>query len=205
MKLKWTYNYLYGAGGHAKVIRDIVEANGKTVKALIDDDESINKFQELPVIHSALNIFPIIISIGNNRTRKEVVEKLNNIGIYEFDSAIYPSNLISKRAIINEGSVVMQGVIIQSEVTIGKHCIINSGSSIDHDCVIGDYVHISPHATLCGSVEVGEGSWIGAEAVVVQGIKIGKWCTIGAGSVVIKDIPDGAVAYGNPCKIRMEN
>ena len=33
-------------------------------------------------------------------------------------------------------------------------------------------------------------------------MKIGRWCTIGAGSVVVSDIPDGALAYGNPCRVK---
>jgi acetyltransferase-like isoleucine patch superfamily enzyme len=28
---------------------------------------------------------------------------------------------------------------------------------------------------------------------------------IGAGSIVTKDIPDGVIAYGNPCKVIREN
>ena len=78
---------------------------------------------------------------------------------------------------------------------------MNTSASIDHDNVLGDFVHISPHATLCGEVEVGEGTWIGAGTVVKQCVKIGKWSIIGAGSVVVNDIPDGVLAYGNPCKI----
>jgi acetyltransferase EpsM len=64
---------------------------------------------------------------------------------------------------------------------------------------------VSPHATLCGNVSVGEGTWIGAGAIVIPGVKIGKNSIIGAGSVVVKDIPDGVVAYGNPCKVIREN
>jgi acetyltransferase EpsM len=54
---------------------------------------------------------------------------------------------------------------------------------------------------LCGTVKVGEGTLIGARAIVIPGKKIGKWVTIGAGSVVVKDIPDYAVAVGNPARV----
>lgn len=102
---------------------------------------------------------------------------------------------------IGEGSVVMQGSILQSCCQTGKHCIVNTGAAIDHECILEDYVHVSPHATLCGNVEVGEGSWIGAGAVINPGVKIGKWTIIGSGSVVCKDIPDGVTACGSPCRI----
>ena len=118
----------------------------------------------------------------------------------EFGYAIHPLSIVSELADIGEGSVVMQGSIIQVCAQVGRHCIINTGASVDHECVIEDYVHISPHSTLCGNVSVGEGSWIGAGTTVIPGVKIGKWSVIGAGSVVTKDIPDHVLAAGNRCK-----
>lgn len=189
--------YLYGASGHAKVIIDILRANNEIVEALFDDNEMIHHLLNYPVLHSSETRGPLIISIGDNSVRRKIAEKLN----VDFCSAFHPSSIISERAEIGEGTVVMQGAIIQSCVNVGKHCIINTGASVDHDCKIEDYVHISPHATLCGNVTVGEGTWIGAGTVVIPGVKIGKWCTVGAGSVVTKNLPDNVLAVGNRCKI----
>ena len=62
-----------------------------------------------------------------------------------------------------------------------------------------------PRSTLCGNVHVGNDSQVCAGSVVIQGIHIGSNTTVGAGSVVVKDVPDGVVAYGNPCKVVREN
>lgn len=191
--------YLYGAGGHAKVILDILEAQGYEVTGVVDDNPALTEFMGKPVLHGVKEVSPVIISIGINGTRRKVVEKLNPTTVY--CTAIHPSAIVSPHATIEEGTVVMQGAIVQTGTQIGKHCIINTGASVDHDCMLENFVHISPHATLCGDVKVGEGTWIGAGAVVIQGIRIGKNCVIGAGSVVCKDVPDGVKAYGNPCKI----
>ena len=191
--------YLYGAGGHAKVILDILEAQGYEVTGVVDDNPALTEFMGKPVLHGVKEVSPVIISIGINGTRRKVVEKLNPTTVY--GTAIHPIAIVSPHATIEEGTVVMQGAIVQTGTQIGKHCIINTGASVDHDCVLENFVHISPHATLCGDVKVGEGTWIGAGAVVIQGIRIGKNCVIGAGSVVCKDVPDGVKAYGNPCKI----
>lgn len=193
--------YLYGASGHAKVIIDILNASGIEVEALFDDDVSIKELLSIPVKHQWNGESPIVVSVGNNHSRKQIAEKLK----CEFATVTHPTAVVSPHAAIGEGTVIMQGAIIQSDVTMGRHCILNTGASIDHECIIGDYVHISPQATLCGNVQVGEGAWIGASAVVIPGVKIGKWCTIGAGSVVVSDIPDGAIAYGNPCRIKSYN
>ncbi len=189
--------YLYGASGHAKVIMDILAANSIRVKALVDDNVILNELHSVPVIHSANGCSPFIISIGNNKIRKSIAERLDTV----FTKAVHPSAIISPYAQIDVGTVVMQGAIIQADTRIGKHCIINTSATVDHDCVIEDYVHISPNASLCGNVCVGEGTQIGVGAVVVPGVKIGKWSLICAGSVVTKDIPDNCVAGGNRCEI----
>ncbi len=53
-------------------------------------------------------------------------------------------------------------------------------------------------------VHIGDNVWIGANAVIVPGVNIGKGSVIGAGSVVTKDIPENAVAAGNPCRVLRE-
>ena len=189
--------YLYGASGHAKVIIDILEASGVRVDGLIDDNPSVNRLQGYPVRHTFAGESPFIISIGNNKIRKLVAERLQA----SYGKAIHPSAILSPTAKIGDGTVVMQGAIIQADANVGKHCIINTGASVDHECVIGDYVHVSPHATLCGNVHVGEGSWIGAGTTIIPNLSVGKWCVIGAGSVITEDIPDHVLAFGNPCRI----
>lgn len=191
---------LFGASGHAKVIMDILRAQGQEVECLYDDAPHYDSIHGIPIFRANETTVdgPMIVSIGSNKFRKQVAERYK----VEYSKAIHPNAIISPSSKIGAGSVVMQGAIIQSDARIGKHCIINSGASVDHECQIEDYVHISPHATLCGNVHVGEGTWIGAGAIVIPGIKIGKWCTIGAGSVVLRDIPDGVTAYGNPCRIK---
>ncbi|MDE6515103.1 MAG: acetyltransferase [Bacteroidales bacterium] len=188
--------YLYGASGHAKVIIDILRANNIPIEALFDDDDSVNRIFDYPVLRSSEVRGPLIISIGNNEIRKNIAERLQ----VEFGKAFHPSAIISEEVRVEYGTVIMQGAIVQSSASIGKHCIVNTGASVDHDCRIGDYVHISPHATLCGNVTVGEGTWIGAGATIVPGVKIGAWSVIGAGAIVLKDIPSDCTAVGVPAR-----
>lgn len=194
--------YLYGAGGHAKVIMDLLQQNNIEVKGLVDDDPNINELSGKPVTHDARGLSPIIVSVGNCNTRKMLVERLSKQQAKPtFPIAIHPSAIVSPTATIGEGTVIMARAIVQTEAKIGKHCIINTNSSIDHECVIEDYVHIAPGCTFCGEIHIGEGSWIGTGTTIIQGIKIGKNCFIGAGSLVTSDIPDNSKAYGAPCRV----
>lgn len=195
--------YLFGASGHAKVIIDSLKASGKQISGLFDDNPDVKELLEYSVYGSfdqnRLGDEELIISVGLNHIRKKIVEKLPENTRY--GKAIHPSAIISEYASLGEGTVVMQGAIIQSSVSIGRHCIINTAASVDHDCIIDDFVHISPNATLCGAVSVGEGSQVGAGAVVIPGIKIGKWSLVGAGAVVMRDVPDNVLVLGNPARV----
>lgn len=192
--------HLYGAGGHAKVIIDIIQSLNNKVGLIYDDNPSISECLETSVVDTKEinNNVPLIISIGNNAIRKNIVEKLGNI---TYANAIAPSATFSNYTKIGTGNVVMQKVVVQASVIIGNHIIINTGATVDHDCIIEDFVHIAPGVNLCGNVHIGEGTLVGVGSVVIPGIKIGKWVTINAGSVITKDIPDNAIVAGNPCRI----
>lgn len=199
------YMYLYGAGGHSKVVTDILNSLGTEVIGMFDDNPANVRFKIMEVRDGIrllgagfpqLNA-PLIISVGHNVRRAEIASLIDA----NYGTAIHGTAIISAKATIGVGTVVLQGAIIQAGTKIGAHVLVNTAASIDHDNIIGDYAHISPHATLCGHVQVGEGTHIGAGAIVIPSIKIGKWCTIGAGAVVIRDIPDFATAVGNPAKV----
>lgn len=191
--------YLYGASGHGKVIAEIAEILRWNIIGFIDNNQQIQDIIGYKVYH----IIPketeyLIVSIGNNKIRKEITARLNP---FEYPVLVHPHAVLSSRVKVGEGTTVMAGVVVNSSSEIGKHCIINTNASIDHDCIIEAFVHLSPNVALAGNVFVGEGTHIGIGACVIQGIKIGKWCVIGAGSVIIKDIPDGTTVVGNPGRI----
>lgn len=188
--------YLFGAGGHGKVIKEILEAQGAVVEAFIDDDPAISQLDGLPVLHCADGLSPVIVSVGDNRSRKQIVGRLS----CAFGTAIHPSAIVSPSAKIGEGTVVMPGAIINAGAVIGRHCIVNTGASIDHECVLGDYCHIAPHASLCGRIDLGEGVLIGVGASIIPCMHVGDWAVVGAGSSLIFDLPAGCTAVGVPAR-----
>jgi sugar O-acyltransferase (sialic acid O-acetyltransferase NeuD family) len=199
------YMYLYGAGGHSKVITDILNSLNIQVIGMFDDNPTQARFQVMEIRNGRELLAsgfpqldaPLIICVGDNFRRSQIALAIDTI----YGKAIHSTAIVSKLATIGSGTVVLHGAIVQAGAKVGKHVLINTAASVDHDNIIGDYAHISPHATLCGHVEVGEGTHIGAGAVVIPSIRIGKWCKVGAGAVVIRDIPDFATAVGNPAKV----
>jgi acetyltransferase EpsM len=196
---------LYGASGHAKVVIEILEKSGISIDELFDDNPLIlNLCGYSCSLYSKAKILDrqLIISIGDNKTRKLVVEK---IGIINYGRAIDITSSISSRANIGDGSVVMPGAVINSGAVIGEHSILNTNASLDHDCILENFVHVSPGSSIAGNVAIGEGTHVGTGASIIPNIRIGKWCIIGAGSVIIKDVPDFAVVIGNPGRIIRTN
>ncbi len=185
---------IIGASGHAKVVADIIRANGDNLVGFLDDDSNKD------VLDSVKNIdkyrdYEFVIGIGNAEVREKISK--NNVKFY---TAIHPSAIISPSAMIGEGTVVMPNAVINADAKIGKHCIINTSSVVEHDDIIDDFAHISVGAKLGGIVKIGKSTWIGIGACVKQCISICTDCVIGAGAVVVNDITQSGTYVGVPAK-----
>lgn len=198
---------IIGAGGHAKVIADIIEKSGDEIIGFLDDKIEKNTIiiKDYKVIGDLNNRFTLAIAnsdyefitaIGDNKKREEISKSPN----LKFYTAIHPSAQIGLDVKIEEGTAIMANVCINSSARIGKHCIINTGAIIEHDNIIENYVHISPNATLGGTVKVGKLTHIGIGATVKNNVTICKNCIVGAGAVVVKNIEEEGTYVGMPAK-----
>ncbi len=193
---------LYGAGGHAKVIYDIILSNNMLLEYLVDDHPPADFFHHLEIFkpdESLLKDKKAIIAIGNGEIREKVAHKIKNL--CDFETLIHYSAFVSRFSEVGKGTVVMPQVCVNAEVKIGQHCIINTASVIEHDCVIEDYVHISPSVTLAGNIIIKKRAQIGIGTRIIQGVTVGEDAIIGAGAIIIEDVPAGATVVGNPGKI----
>lgn len=199
---------IIGAGGHAKVIADIIVKSGDRVYGFLDDNleigttianneqfKIIGKIEKINKLKENTNL-EFVIAIGDNTVRKNIAENYN----VKYYTAIHPSSIIALDVSIEEGTVVMANAVINTSAKIGRHCIVNTGVIIEHDNIIENYVHVSPNATLCGTVKIGECTHIGANATVKNNTEICNKCIIGAGALVIKNIKERGTYVGVPVK-----
>ena len=190
--------YLIGAGGHAKVIADILIQCGRPPVAFLDDAPQHNQLLGIAVIKGLELPEPdsaVIVAVGDNATRERIAQRYERFGV-----AIHPSAIVGRDAEIGPGSVVMAGAVINAGARVGSHCIVNTGAIVDHDCLISDFAHIAPGAMLGGNVRVGRGSMVGLGAKVIHGRGIGDHTIVGAGSTVVRDLPPCVVAVGSPAR-----
>jgi UDP-perosamine 4-acetyltransferase len=204
-----------GAGGHAKVLLDILlELEQYAVIGLLDSDpvmrgksvfgvSILGDDAELDTLIANNNITAFFLGVGAVKSlkhRRKLYEDAISKGLIPID-VIHPASHISSHALLGGGIAVMAGAIINASSRIGENVIINTGAIVEHDCLIGSHVHIATGARLAGGVAVGDESLIGAGSVIRQGIKIGKRVVVGAGSVIVKNVPDDCIVVGNPAHV----
>jgi sugar O-acyltransferase (sialic acid O-acetyltransferase NeuD family) len=183
---------LIGASGHAKVVIDIVEKEGRyRIAHLLDDNPALHgtMFFGYRVAGASESILAraagerplVLVAIGDNAARSRIARRLRDGGL-ELGRAVHPHAQIGRGATIGAGTVVMAGAVVNADAKIGENVIINTGATVDHDCVIENGVHVAPGAHLCGGVRVGAGSLIGAGAVLLPGVQIETNAVVGAGT-----------------------
>ena len=200
---------VYGAGGHGKVVSDVVLASGRILRGFIDDAAPKGTIVVgHPVLgnNGWLQDEPqsvVALGIGDNVTRRELAELLMSIG-YTLGAFIHPQAWVSPSVSLGPGTVVMAGAIVNADAHLGKGVIVNSGAIVEHDCFIDDYAHIGPGSVLGGGVRVGREALIGAGSAVRPRCRIGHSALIGIQAAVVDQVSEGARVMGVPARVRTD-
>jgi len=186
---------IFGAGGHAKVVADVLRAQGTYAVACFVSREEEDALTPKEDVRGA------IVAIGDNLVRRAVVRRIQErFPEMELVTAVHPTAYVAPDVEIGPGTVVMPHAVINAGAKIGSHVIVNTKASIDHDCLVEDFASIGPGATLGGSCRIGTLTAIGLGASVIDKINVGRNTIVGAGAVVVRDVESDVVAYGTPCR-----
>ena len=149
-------------------------------------------------------------------------------GVYMHDKALVEADQIGegtriwafahvlKDSIIGTNCNICDHTFIEGDVIVGNNVTIKSGVYLWDGIRIEDDVFIGPNATFTNDMRprsqiypdefirthIRKGASIGANVTVICGITVGQWAIVGAGSVLTKEVPDYALAYGVPAKVR---
>ncbi len=196
-----------GAGGHAKVLREVAismrhferifgldqrypDVNNVGLIDVLGSDQDFHLFAE----YSAC----AVVAIGDNAVRARQFGRLTQIGVPISEALISASAFVSSTAFCDKGSLVCAMAVVGADARIGKNTIINTGAIVEHDVVVAEHCHVAPGGVLCGGVVLEPGVLVGAGAVVLPNVRIGCEAVVGAGSVVIRDVSAGAIVIGAP-------
>lgn len=111
------------------------------------------------------------------------------------------------KLVIGDGTYIGEYQNIRASggvICIGRNCSISQHISMiasNHGTALGQDINKQAWNKEKTGITIDDDVWIGANCVVLPGVHIRKGAVIGAGSVVTKDIPENAIAVGNPAKV----
>ncbi len=202
-----------GAGGHARVVLDILRLVGAVeVVGLLDPRRIGEQVAGVPVIGDESKLADLraqgvahgFVGVGGN-TDTAVRQRLFDLLIaHDFSvvSAIHPAAVIAASATLGDGVTVMAGAIVNPAAAVGHNVTLNTACVVEHDCAIAHHAFIGPGAVLAGGVHVGQATFIGAGAVVLPGVHVGDRAIVAAGAVVTQQVAAGSLVVGVPARSR---
>ena len=197
---------LYGAGGHAKAVLEMVRAIGAfNIAGILDDNKALkgNSVLGVQVLGGSEMLKPLMAQgfhlaangvggIINIDVRIRLFELLASNG-FAFPILRHPRATVEASARIADGVQIFANAYVGSEAILHERCMINTGAIVSHDCEIGAYSHIAPGTLLAGHVHVGERALVGMGVTTIIGLKIGAGARIGNSAVLLADVPARAI------------
>jgi UDP-perosamine 4-acetyltransferase len=203
---------LLGAGGHAKVLLDVLRLQRVEVLGVVaprkpsdavfdvvpwlgDDDDAVRGHAPADVL-----LVNAVGSIGDTTARRALFERWRGAG-YEFLSLRHPAAVVSAlQCVLGHGVQIMAGAVVNPGARVGDDVIVNTRAVVEHDCEVGAHCHIASGALLCGGVRLGAGVHVGAGATIIQGITVGAGSLIASGAVVTKNVDPLTLVAGVPAR-----
>lgn len=204
---------IFGAGGFGREVKTIIDKinikypNTYNFIGFYDDGipigTKINGFTVLGGINEINQIktnLELVISIGDPRIKKKVLNKITNLNI-NFPTIIHPNASISSDDVeIGKGTIICEGTIITCNIKIGEFVIFNLMCTVGHDTFIDDFCAFMPSVNISGEVHIQKNVYVGTGAKIINLVEIGENTIIGAGAVVSKSLPSNCTAVGIPAK-----
>ena len=202
--------YIFGAGGHGREIRWLVDqcwGDRVGVAFLVDRPEFMRGAVEGCPVQLLQDLRPLanaryVVALGDSRERARAAAACETIGLVAA-SLVHPRVEASRYVALGDGSVVCAGSILTTQVRLGIHVHVNVHCSVSHDVVIGDFTTLSPGVHVSGNVRIGAHVFFGTGACVVNGkpgepLVIGDGAIIAAGACVTRSVEAGILVAGVP-------
>jgi UDP-2-acetamido-3-amino-2,3-dideoxy-glucuronate N-acetyltransferase len=196
---------------------DVIKTSGP-VKT--DADNGIQVLKILNACQESLENQGEVISLNGNAVSEPYY--INEAAVIDVpcrigkDTKVWHFSHIMRGADIGERCNIGQNVVVSPGVKIGNNVKIQNNVSVYEGVILEDDVFCGPSMVFTNVINprsrisrkheykktlVKKGASIGANSTIVCGNIIGRYAFIGAGAVVTKDVPDYALAVGNPARI----
>lgn len=161
------------------------------------------------IFHAIYNIFAKHMPLSNSKYNfgqkkireffaRNIIEYAGKDINIEKGASIGYALSIGDRSSVGVNSEINGTVTIGSDVMMGPEVVIYTKN---HEFISRDLTMIEQGFRETQPVVIGDDVWIGRRVIILPGVHIGTGAVIGAGAVVAKDIPEYAIAVGNPVRV----
>ncbi|SDH61491.1 NeuD/PglB/VioB family sugar acetyltransferase [Microbacterium pygmaeum] len=196
---------LVGASG---LVREVLAAGITGVAGILDDDQTLHGSQidGIPVVGAVSAATDrdesLLVCIGPSASRRSVVRRLakSGVGLDRYATYVARSARIGRTSTVAPGSILLDGVVVTADASIGHHVVVMPNCTVTHDCVLDDFATLAAGVALGGSVRIRGAAYVGMNASIRQGVEIGRGATVGMGAVVLADVPGDRTWAGVPAR-----
>jgi acetyltransferase EpsM len=196
---------LYGGGGHAKMLIDLLRGgNYYQIAGILDDGMPVGSQimgvpvlggEELLAVLYATGVRQAVNGvggIGNVGVRIKIYDRLAHAG-FTCPTVVHHSAFVEPSASLAPGAQVFARAYIGGEARVGFGAIASTGCLISHDCVLEEYATVSPGAILAGEVRIGAGALVGMGVTINLKVSVGAGAKIGNSATVKTDVPERGI------------
>lgn len=180
---------LVGIVDDAPSASNLVRLEGRGIKLLGTIDDLVGSEQRSRYV----------IGIGSPQVRKSIAQRLDAAG-FKAAILVHPDASIGSECALGEGTVILAGARVTTNVGLGRHVHLNPNVTIGHDSVLSDFVSMNPSSSVSGDCVIGDGTLIGVGAVILNGVSIGAESVVGASACVVRNVPHGLIVKGVPAR-----
>jgi len=204
---------IIGGRGNGTVIASTIEdcrRHGQEIEFagfLNDNETEINNYPVLGgIINQDWKIFSedyyFIYAMSNVKQAHERHRLLKDLHIplARFVTVVHPTAVVSDKATLGAGVVLMPMALVSPNAFIGNHSQMYAQSFIGHDSRMEEMVFVANNASIGGRVVIKDGAHIGSNCSIIERLTISEYSVIGVGSVILNDTAPYEKMVGNPAK-----
>lgn len=160
---------------------------------ILGNDDMLPELRRRGVSHA-------VIAAGEPCLRRHLAALLRELN-FELANAVHPHAFVAPEAQLGRGVIVLPGAVLADNPAIGDNTFVGQAATVAHDSVIGCNCLIGGRSAIGGEVRIGEAALIGWGATIGPRHSVGAGAVVASGANVMSDVPDSAVAAGNPARI----
>jgi sugar O-acyltransferase (sialic acid O-acetyltransferase NeuD family) len=200
---------LVAASGLAREVMAALRASGLSDRiALVDDDDRLwgTRIGGASVVggleQAAASTDLLLICAGRGQVRRDLVARLSALGVEDdrYTTLVHPAVVLPGNCRVGPGSVLLDGVVLTTDVVVGAHVVAMPHVTLTHDDVVDDYATLCAGVSLAGGVHIGQEAYLGMNSCVREHLTVGARGVLGMGSALLSSLPPGETWGGVPAQ-----